>query len=205
MKALRILLSATAVVVAMVLIFNADSTDISPDRSTNTASATDASASTAKAIDEMPAVGDAAPGFTLLSNEGTTVSLADFRENWVVLYFYPRDFTRGCTIEAKKFEMDMAEYDARNAVVLGVSTDSAESHDDFCTKEGLSFKLLADEDGAVSDSYGSLNSGENGSLSARRNTFLINPEGIVSQVFLKVDPTPHSKQVLESLDALQTD
>lgn len=206
MKALKLILVAAAVVIAMVVIFITGSEDITPGYPVKTASGGSATSNEAEPVAaEIPSVGDTAPGFTLVSNEGTEVSLADYREKWVVLYFYPRDFTSGCTIEAKKFEMDMAEYDKRNAVVLGVSTDSAESHDDFCTKEGLSFKLLADVDGSVSDSYGSLYPSDSGSLTSRRNTFVINPDGVVSHVFVKVDPTPHSKEVLESLDALQAD
>ncbi|NNF04956.1 MAG: peroxiredoxin, partial [Rhodothermales bacterium] len=86
---------------------------------------------------DMPEVGDAAPAFTLTSNEGTDVTLSDYQEQWVVLYFYPKDFTRGCTIQARRFQEDMDEFTARNAVILGVSVDDAESHAEFCAKEGL--------------------------------------------------------------------
>jgi peroxiredoxin Q/BCP len=100
--------------------------------------------------------------------------------------------------------MDMAEYEERDTVILGVSTDSVESHEEFCTKEGLTFKLLADEDGAVADMYGSLAQGRD-RPTANRNTFVINPKGVVAQVFVKVNPTPHSKEVLATLDELQAD
>src|SRR6266436_5611937 len=96
------------------------------------------------AASNAPNVGSAAPDFTLNSQEGKTVSLHDFKGKWVVLYFYPKDFTTGCTIEAHNFQRDQAEYARRNAVILGVSVDSAESHKNFCAKEGLNFKLLAD-------------------------------------------------------------
>src|SRR6476620_1906962 len=107
------------------------------------------------AFTEMPAVGNAAPTFKLTTNEGTPASLSDFKGKWVVLYFYPKDFTGGCTLEAHNFQRDIDKYTAANAVVLGVSVDSADSHKQFCTKEGLSFKLLADTENKVSTTYGS--------------------------------------------------
>src|SRR6266705_5669681 len=104
----------------------------------------------------MPASGSAAPEFTLNSQDGTQVSLKDYRGKWVVLYFYPKDFTSGCTIEAHNFQRDQEQYAKKKAVVLGVSVDDVDSHKKFCTKEGLNFKLLADTDHKVSDEYGSL-------------------------------------------------
>ena len=87
-----------------------------------------------------------APDFTLSSQEGSQVSLHDFRDKWVILYFYPKDFTTGCTIEAHNFQRDFAQYEQKNAAIVGVSVDTTDSHQQFCTKEGLSFKLLADTD-----------------------------------------------------------
>ena len=107
------------------------------------------------ATNGMPEVGTVAPGFNLTTNEGKQVSLGDFKGKWVVLYFYPKDFTSGCTLEAHNFQRDLAKYEAANAVILGVSVDTAESHKDFCAKEGLNFKLLSDSDAKVSDQYGS--------------------------------------------------
>ena len=101
----------------------------------------------AGAVGEAPAVGSMAPEFTMTTNEGKPASLKDFRGQWVVLYFYPKDFTSGCTIEAKNFQRDIEKYKASNAVILGVSVDTAESHKEFCAKEGLNFKLLSDVDG----------------------------------------------------------
>src|SRR5436190_2115833 len=95
-------------------------------------------------VTEPPAVGTAAPEFKLTSNEGKHINLKDYRGKWVVLYFYPKDFTSGCTLEAKNFQRDLDKYAQKKAVILGVSVDTAESHKDFCTKEGLSFKLLSD-------------------------------------------------------------
>src|ERR1700687_5313634 len=104
----------------------------------------------------LPASGSVAPDFSLSSEDGTQVSLKDYRGKWVVLYFYPKDFTTGCTIEAHNFQRDQAEYARRSAVILGVSLDSAESHKNFCAKEGLNFKLLSDTQHQVSKEYGSL-------------------------------------------------
>lgn len=152
---------------------------------------------------QPPAVGDQAPGFLLVSNEGAEVDLADYRGQWVVLYFYPKDFTSGCTTEARNFQRDLEQYETRNTVILGVSTDDAESHADFCAQEGLSFKLLADTKGVVAESYGSVR--EAGPVkSAMRNTFLIDPSGTVAQVYLGVDPNTHSTDVLADLEDLQS-
>jgi peroxiredoxin Q/BCP len=149
-----------------------------------------------------PSVGSPAPDFNLHSQEGTPVSLKDLRGKWVVLYFYPKDFTRGCTLEARKFQTDLPKYHEKNAVILGVSVDSVESHEEFCAKEGLEFKLLSDASGAVSNNYGSLREMQ-GAKVAARNTFLIDPKGVISKVFLGVDPDTHSQQVLAALSELQ--
>ena len=151
---------------------------------------------------EAPAVGSAAPEFNLATNEGNQAALKDFQGKWVVLYFYPRDFTSGCTVEAHNFQTDLAKYQAVNAVILGVSVDSAESHKNFCAKEGLAFKLLSDTDGKVSDAYGSAAEYQGAKIS-KRNTFIINPQGKIAQVFLKVSPGGHSAEVLAALAALQ--
>jgi thioredoxin-dependent peroxiredoxin len=149
-----------------------------------------------------PEIGSAAPDFTLTSQEGTTVSLKDFRGKWVVLYFYPKDQTPGCTIEAHNFQRDLAQYTQRNAIILGVSVDSVDSHKQFCTKEGLNFKLLADTDKVVSKQYDSLmNLGV--VKIASRHTFIIDPQGKVAKNYTSVDPNKHSQEVLAALDDLQ--
>ena len=154
------------------------------------------------AVSEMPAVGAAAPGFNLTTNEGKQVSLNDFKGKWVVLYFYPKDFTSGCTLEARNFQRDLAKYEEIGAVILGVSIDTAESHKEFCAKEGLSFKLLSDPDAKVSGDYGSIMDYQGKKYSAR-NTFLIDPKGKIAKVFVGVKPSGHSEEVLAALAELK--
>jgi peroxiredoxin Q/BCP len=144
---------------------------------------------------EVPQVGQEAPGFSLPSQEGTPVSLKDFRGKWVVLYFYPKDMTQGCTIEAHNFQQDLSKYEQRNAVIVGVSVDSTDSHKEFCAKESLTFKLLADTEKKVVEQYGSL--GSRGVAS--RNTFLLDPSGHIVKVWVGVNPTKHSEEVLAAL------
>jgi peroxiredoxin Q/BCP len=149
----------------------------------------------AAAAAEMPQVGQAAPEFSLPSQEGTPVSLNQFRGHWVVLYFYPKDMTQGCTIEAHNFQQDLSKYQQQDAVIVGVSVDSTDSHKEFCAKESLTFKLLSDTDKKVVEQYGSLSPRG----MASRNTFLIDPEGRVAKVWVGVNPSKHSEEVLAAL------
>ena len=149
-----------------------------------------------------PAEGSNAPDFSLPSQEGSSVSLRDYRGKWVVLYFYPKDQTPGCSREAHNFQVDQPKYAERNAVVLGVSLDSVDSHKKFCAKEGLNFKLLADTDHKVTGSYGSLTNLGLVKFAAR-HTFLIDPAGKVAKAYSSVDPVKHSNEVLAELDLLQ--
>ncbi len=152
----------------------------------------------------MPQAGQMAPNFTLPNEENDPVSLDHFRGRWVVLYFYPRDMTSVCTIEAHNFQRDLAKYDALNAVILGVSVDTVTSHRKFCTKDSLTFNLLADPGMNVVRRYGSL--GHFGPWTiANRNTFLISPEGKIVKVWTNVSPSIkiHSEQVLEEIRDLR--
>ena len=147
---------------------------------------------------------DRRPDFTLNSQDGNPISLSQFRGKWVVLYFYPRDMTKGCTIEAHNFQRDQDKFKAADTVVLGVSVDDTNSHQQFCTKEGLTFKLLSDTDHKVSEEYGSLaNMGV--AKFSQRHTFIIDPTGKIVWVNADVDAdiNGHSEQVLTELAKLQ--
>ena len=151
---------------------------------------------------QQPEVGKPAPDFSLTTGEGAQVSLKDYHGKWVVLYFYPKDFTSGCTMEAHNFQRDLSKYEQTGAVILGVSVDTAQSHKDFCAKEGLNLKLLADPDAKVSNEYGSVMDYK-GSKLAARNTFIINPKGEIAKVYTGVKPAGHSEQVLKDLAELK--
>jgi thioredoxin-dependent peroxiredoxin len=150
----------------------------------------------------LPQSGQTAPNFSLPSQDGSDISLNSFRGKWVVLYFYPKDMTTGCTIEAHNFQQDIDKYQKLNAVVVGVSVDSTGSHKEFCAKEGLSFKLLSDQDKKVVALYGSAVD-HNGVTMAKRNTFLIDPKGKIAQVWTGVNPQEHSSQVLAALNGYE--
>ncbi|MEM8638122.1 MAG: peroxiredoxin [Cyanobacteria bacterium P01_G01_bin.54] len=146
----------------------------------------------------QPPLNQPAPEFSLPTNTGEgMISLSDYRGQWVVLYFYPKDFTPGCTLEAKRFQQDLPQYQARNAQILGVSVDSVDSHQEFCDSQGLRFPLLADTNGAVSKTYGSYLTGM-----SLRHTYLIDSDGVLRQIFLGVRPAIHSTEVLNALDVL---
>jgi thioredoxin-dependent peroxiredoxin len=152
---------------------------------------------------QPPAVGSQAPTFNLPSQEGGQISLNQFKGKWVVLYFYPKDFSSGCTIEAHNFQRDIDKYTQKNAVIVGVSVDTVDSHKGFCAKEGLNYKVLSDTNHEVSQKYGSLMEINNMTLSAR-NTFLVDPSGVIRKVYIKVNPTDHSTQVLADLNELES-
>jgi thioredoxin-dependent peroxiredoxin len=150
----------------------------------------------------LPQPGTMAPEFTLPSQDGSTISLSQFQGKWVVLYFYPKDMTSGCTIEAHNFQRDQQQYQSKNAVVLGVSVDSVDSHKQFCTKEGLNFKLLSDSNHKVTEDYGSLTNLGVVKFAAR-HTFIIDPQGKIVKVYTDVNPSRHSEEVLSQLTELQ--
>jgi thioredoxin-dependent peroxiredoxin len=147
----------------------------------------------------LPQINQPAPEFTLPSNAGDgEISLSDYRGKWVVLYFYPKDFTSGCTIEARRFQQDLPKYMEKGAQIIGVSADDVDSHAEFCDSEGLVFPLLADTDGAVSKAYGSWMS-----FISVRHSFIIDPQGILRETFVKVNPAIHSREVMARLEELQ--
>ncbi|MBE7380187.1 MAG: peroxiredoxin [Leptolyngbya sp. SIO1E4] len=159
-----------------------------------------AAAPTAQALGgPQPAIGEPAPTFSLPTNSGDgEISLSDYQGHWVVLYFYPQDFTSGCTLEAKRFQQSLDDYQALNAQIIGVSADDVASHESFCDAEGLVFPLLSDETGQVSRAYGSWLTGR-----SLRHTYLIDPDGILRERFLGVRPAIHSQEVLMTLEDLQ--
>jgi thioredoxin-dependent peroxiredoxin len=146
--------------------------------------------------------GDKAPAFTSLTADGRQVSLADFKGKHVVLYFYPRDNTPGCTREACAFRDDINQFNQQGAVVLGVSTDSVKSHQKFAEKYKLPFPLLADADKKIVEAYGVW--GEKKFLGHKymgtnRVTFLIDPDGRIKKIWPKVKPAEHAKEVLDAI------
>ena len=149
-------------------------------------------------------VGAAAPDFELPDQDGQLHSLEDYRDRWVVLYFYPKDETPGCTTEACEFRDDIFAYRELNAQILGVSLDDVESHKAFAENHGLPFPLLADTEGTVADAYG-VKTRMMGFTVAKRQTFLIDPQGNVAIHYEKVDPDTHSEQVLADLRAAIAD
>ncbi len=151
----------------------------------------------AAAAGAMLEPGSSAPNFTLPSQEDKQVSLSQYKGKYVVLYFYPKDFTGGCTLEAHNFQRDKEMYDKDNAAILGVSLDTADSHKAFCTKENLTFKLLADPEHKVVDEYGVPLIG--GGRAASRVTFLISPAGKVIKVWPDVKVANHSEEVLAAI------
>ena len=146
-------------------------------------------------------VGSAAPEFELPDQEGQLHSLEDYRDQWVVLYFYPKDETPGCTTQACEFRDNIFAFRDLNAQILGVSLDDVESHKAFAENHGLPFPLLADVDGAAATAYG-VKTRMLGMEVAKRQTFIIAPNGTVAKHYAKVDPSEHSKQVLADLEAL---
>ena len=148
------------------------------------------------------APGQPAPEFALKDQHGTLQRLTDYRGKWLVVYFYPKDDTPGCTKEACKFRDNLPEIRALTAQVLGVSVDNAESHARFAEKYQLPFSLLSDSDGAIAKAYGALWS--LGPIKfAKRHSFIIDPAGRIAKIYRDVDPERHSGEVIDDLKALQ--
>lgn len=154
----------------------------------------------------LPEPGQPAPDFTLPDETGTPVTLSEQRGGWVVLYFYPKASTPGCTTQACSIRDNRAEYERRGARVLGVSPDPVAKVARFVEKEGLDFTLLADEDHAVCEQYGTwVEKSMYGKKywGASRSTIIVDPEGVVREVFPKISPKEHDAKVFKALDALQ--
>ena len=149
-----------------------------------------------------PQVGEAAPTFRLQDQNGHWHTPADFHGHWLVLYFYPKDFTPGCTTEVCTFRDDIAKLRKAGADVVGVSLDDVKSHADFAAKYHVPFPLLSDADREVATSYGVLTS-HLGMHYAKRTTFLVNPQGVIAKVYRDVDPEKNSAQVLSDLAVLK--
>ena len=147
-------------------------------------------------------IGDDAPTFTLPDSLGNQVSLNDYKGKWVVLYFYPKDDTPGCTTEACHFRDDFKSLEAIGAKVIGVSIDDSFSHKKFAEKYNLPFPLLSDASGEVASRYGALNNFLVIKL-AKRYTYLINPQGKIAKIYLSVDTSKHSQEIIEDLKKLK--
>jgi len=158
--------------------------------------------STVALADDPPAVGTAAPAFRLQDQTGKWHSLADYKGKWVVLYFYPKDATPGCTTQACEFRDNIFAYREIGAVILGVSVDNVESHKAFSDEHSLPFPILADVEKKTATSYGTLTKYLGIAELARRDTFIIDPQGRVAKHYMKVDPKGHSEIVLADLKQL---
>jgi thioredoxin-dependent peroxiredoxin len=149
----------------------------------------------------LPQVGQAAPPFSLTGIKGDAHSLNDYQGSWLVLYFYPKDDTPGCTKEACSFRDDMVQLEKLGAKIVGISVDDTESHAKFAKKYNLPFPLLSDTDGKVAASYGALTN--LGIIKiAKRYTFLINPQGQIAKVYQSVDTSRHSQEIIDDLRQL---
>jgi peroxiredoxin Q/BCP len=153
---------------------------------------------------EQVAVGTPAPEFELPDQTGQLHSLEDYRDKWVVLYFYPKDQTPGCTTQACQFRDDIFAFSEANAQILGVSFDDVESHQEFAEEYDLPFPLLADVAGKAADAYG-VATRKLGMKLAKRETFLIDPQGKLVRHYQNVDPDTHSREVLSDLELLTND
>lgn len=152
---------------------------------------------------ESLTIGQPAPEFELIDQNGEKHSLQDYRGKWVVLYFYPKNDTPGCTKQACAFRDEYKTITAKNSQVLGLSIDDQASHEKFATKYSLPFPILVDTEGSVAEQYGSLRS--LGFLKlAKRHTFIIDPEGNLASIYRDVDVSNHSQVILEDLEKLQS-
>jgi peroxiredoxin Q/BCP len=160
-----------------------------------------------KSLKQILMIGNPAPDFTLKDENGKFVSLSDFKGSWVILYFYPKDMTAGCTLEAQEFRDHEYELSDLNATVLGVSADSVKSHKEFCNNQNLNFSLLSDPDAEVCKTYDVWHMknvfGVKGE-GIERTTFLIDPDGKIKRLYSKVKPAGHAGEVISDLQKFQS-
>ena len=147
-------------------------------------------------------IGDDAPSFTLPDSQGNQINSNDFKGKWIVLYFYPKDDTPGCTTEACHFRDDFKLLESLGAKVIGISIDDSFSHKKFAEKYNLPFPLLSDASGEVASRYGALNNFLVIKL-AKRYTYLINPQGKIAKIYLSVDTSKHSQEIIDDLKGLK--
>ncbi|TNF37319.1 MAG: peroxiredoxin [Gammaproteobacteria bacterium] len=146
-------------------------------------------------------IGQPAPDFSLLDQNFKTHTLADYQDQWLVLYFYPKNDTPGCTTEACNFRDDIIHIRALKAQVIGISLDDAKSHEAFARKYSLPFPLLADTEGTTAEAYGAL--WKLGPVKfAKRHSFIIGPDGLIRKIYRDVDPKLHSQQIISDLKTL---
>ena len=151
----------------------------------------------------MLTAGTPFPPFSLANQDGKTTTLADFAGHWLVIYFYPKDDTPGCTIQGKSFTATKADFDAAGITIVGVSADDVDSHKNFCTKFAFNFELLADPSGGLMKTLGLAQTEWKGMHFWERSSFVVDPNGIVRKVYAKVDPNGHEKVLLDDIKALQ--
>jgi len=154
--------------------------------------------------DQAPEVGKEAPGFNLQDQNGEWHDLEDYRGAWVAIYFYPKDDTPGCTTEACNFRDNIYAFKAIGASVLGISVDDVESHKEFSGKYKLPFTILADEEGETAQAYGVLRDWKLIQI-ASRQSFLVDPDGVIVKHYEEVDPDTHTQEVLADLEALMAE
>ena len=153
----------------------------------------------------MLETGDKFPNFSLPNQDGRTVSLGDFAGKWLVVYFYPKDDTPGCTIQGQSFTATKSEFDDAGISVVGVSQDGVDSHKSFCNKFGFTIDLLADTNAELLNGCGVGQSDYKGTMYWDRTSFLIDPEGVVRKVYQKVNPQGHERTLLEDISQMKAE
>jgi len=152
----------------------------------------------------MLSAGNPFPNFSLPNQDGKTVTLSDFAAQWVVIYFYPKDDTPGCTIQAKSFTATKADFDAAGVRVIGVSADDVASHKNFCNKFAFTIDLLSDTDGSLMKSLGIGQAEWKGMKFWERSSFVVDPKGAIRKVYEKVNPEGHERVLLDDIEGMKT-